>query len=105
EKGSAGKGQQQSQSQADSQDGDPNGDAQDGQQAQGKSGGKDSTQQTSSQPGSGIGRQDGSKDLKAAEQIRAMGKISEIIGKRAQTVTGETTIEVQSGSQQLRTAF
>ena len=52
-----------------------------------------------------MGSQDGAKDLKAAEQLKAMGKISEIIGKRAATVTGETTIEVQSGSQQLRTAY
>ncbi len=103
EKGSAGKGQEQGQSQADAQDGEPSSDAQEGQQAQGKSGSKSSQQ--SSQAGSGVGSQDGAKDLKAAEQLKAMGKISEIIGKRAATVTGETTIEVQSGNQQLRTAY
>jgi hypothetical protein len=52
-----------------------------------------------------VGSQDGAKDLKAAEQLKAMGKLSEIIGKRSATVTGETTIEVQSGDQQLRTAY
>ena len=103
EKGSAGKGQEQGQSQADAQDGEPSNDAQEGQQAQGKAGSKSSQQ--SAQAGSGVGSQDGAKDLKAAEQLKAMGKISEIIGKRAATVTGETTIEVQSGSQQLRTAY
>ena len=43
--------------------------------------------------------------MHAAEQLKAMGKISEIIGKRAQSVSGETSIEVQSGNQQLRTAY
>jgi len=104
EKDSSGKGQdQQSQEQGDAQAGDPNGDPQDGQQAEGKAGSKSA--QNSAQAGSGVGSQDGAKDLKAAEQIKAMGKISEIIGKRAATVTGETTIEVQSGNQQLRTAY
>ncbi|MDE3198450.1 MAG: hypothetical protein KGN84_19025 [Acidobacteriota bacterium] len=103
EKGSNGKNQDQGQAQADAQDGEPNSDSQDGQQAQGKSGAKSA--QSSAQAGSGVGSQDGAKDLKAAEQLKAMGKISEILGKRASTVTGETTIEVQSGNQQLRTAY
>jgi len=103
EKNASGKGKEQGQSQADAQDGEPSNDAQDGQQAQGKAGSKSSQQ--SAQAGSGVGSQDGAKDLKAAEQLKAMGKISEIIGKRAATVTGETTIEVQSGNQQLRTAY
>ena len=35
-----------------------------------------------------------------------MGKISEIIGKRASTVSGEMMVEVQSGkNQQLRTNY
>ena len=34
-----------------------------------------------------------------------MGKISEIIGKRSANVTGDVTVEVQSGNQQLRTAY
>ena len=57
------------------------------------------------QPGSGIGRQDGSKDLRAAQQEKAMGKLSEVIGKRSANVTGEMTVEVQSGSQQLKTGY
>ena len=61
--------------------------------------------QASKQPGSGIGKQDGSKDVKLAEQMAAMGKISEIIGKRSANITGEMTIEVQSGKQQLRTPY
>ena len=34
-----------------------------------------------------------------------MGKLAEIIGKRAQDVTGEMMVEVPSGRQQLRTAY
>jgi hypothetical protein len=103
DKGS-GKGQeQQSAQQGDSQSGDPNGEPQDGQQAEGKAGSKSA--QSSAQAGSGVGSQDGAKDIRAAEQLKAMGKISEIIGKRAATLTGETTIEVQSGNQSLRTDY
>lgn len=104
EKGSSGKPQdQQSQETADAQAGEPNGDSQEGKQSEGKAGSKSS--QSSAQAGTGMGSQDGAKELRAAEQLKAMGKISEIIGKRSQTVTGETSIEVQSGSQQLRTAY
>lgn len=104
EKNSGGKGQQQGQAQTDADEGDPNGDPQQGEQAQGKNGTKTAAQ-NSAQAGSGIGSQDGAKDLRAAAQLKAMGKISEIIGKRAATVTGETMVEVQSGNQQLKTDY
>ncbi len=104
EKGNSGKGQdQKGQQQQDSQNGEQSADSQDGQQAEAKAGSKSSQQ--SAQSGSGTGAQDGSKEMHAAEQLKAMGKISEIIGKRAQSVSGETSIEVQSGNQQLRTAY
>jgi hypothetical protein len=103
-KGQQAKGdQQQSQSQADGQDGQPGSDGQSGQQSQGKLNSKADTKP--GQGGSGIGSQDGSKDIKAAEQLKAMGKISEIIGQRAATVSGETSVEVESGSQKLHTAY
>lgn len=54
---------------------------------------------------SGIGNEDGSKHLREAEQLAAMGKISELIGKRSQNLTGEVMVEVTSGKQQLRTAY
>jgi hypothetical protein len=62
---------------------------------------------TEKQPGqgNGAGSQNGAKELKEAAQLKAMGKISEIIGQRAATVTGETSVEVQSGNQKLRTAY
>jgi len=53
----------------------------------------------------GIGSEDGSKQLREAEQLAAMGKISELIGKRSQNLTGEVMVEVTSGRQQLRTAY
>ncbi len=103
-KGQQAKGdQQQSQSQADGQDGQPGSDGQSGQQSQGKLNSKADTKP--GQGGSGIGSQDGAKDIKAAEQLKAMGKISEIIGQRAATVSGETSVEVESGSQKLHTDY
>jgi hypothetical protein len=54
---------------------------------------------------SGVGHQDGVKDLKEAEQQRAMGKLAEIIGKRSANLTGEVMVEVPSGKQQLRTQY
>jgi hypothetical protein len=103
EKGQAGKGaQEKGESQSDAQDGQPD-DGQNGQQAQGKL--NSPASQTPQQGGSGIGNQDGSKEMKAAAQLKAMGKISEIIGQRAATVSGETTVEVQSGNQKLHTAY
>jgi hypothetical protein len=54
---------------------------------------------------SGMGQNEGDKSIKDAEQLAAMGKISEIFGKRAQQITGEITVEVSSGKQQLKTAW
>lgn len=51
------------------------------------------------------GSEDGEKAIKAAAQSKAMGKISELIGKRSEQVTGESMIEVQSGNQRLQTAY
>ncbi|HEY1759510.1 MAG TPA: hypothetical protein VGG72_29325 [Bryobacteraceae bacterium] len=54
---------------------------------------------------SGIGAQDGEKAIKQAEQLQAMGKISEIIGKRSAAVSGEMMVEVGNGKQQLKTPW
>lgn len=106
QKGASGQqGQGQGQQSSDSDDGQQAADAENGQNAQGKGSGKSSDKQASSQPGSGIGRQDGNKDAKLAEQLAAMGKISEIIGKRSANVSGEVMMEVQSSQQQLKTAY
>ncbi|MBV8904598.1 MAG: hypothetical protein JOZ22_13275, partial [Acidobacteriia bacterium] len=90
------------------------GDAQDqqtadeGQEAQntpGQSADQQDSPLANKQPGSGAGNRDGSKDVRQAEQLAAMGKISEIIGKRAANVTGEATVDVENTSQQLRTGY
>lgn len=54
---------------------------------------------------SGIGAQDGNKDAKMAAQLAAMGKLSEILGKRSQNVTGEVMVDTTSSGQQLSTPF
>ena len=67
--------------------------------------GKNDSQQATKQPGSGAGNQDGEKRIKQAEDQAAMGKITEILGKRSANLTGEATIEVQNTSQTLKTAY
>lgn len=101
----AGKQQAGGQQQSD-QNGQQQGEGADkGQQQQAKGGDK------ANQPGggdqkSGTGKQDGSKDVQLAEQQQAMGKISEVFGKRAQNLQGEIMIEVSSSkSQALKTAY
>lgn len=54
---------------------------------------------------SGVGRQDGAKDLRDAQQQEAMGKLAEIIGKRSANLTGDVMVEVPNGKQQLHTAY
>ncbi len=97
--------QQTSGQQGDSQEGQAGQDAQSSQDPQGKGTGKSDSPQASKQPGSGIGSQDGDKSIKQAEQLAAMGKITEIFGKRSANITGEATLEVNSTSQQLRTPY
>jgi len=75
------------------------------QSAQGKSDSHSADKPNSPDGKSGIGRQDGDKSAREAEQLAAMGKLSEIIGKRAANVTGEVMVEVASGKQQLRTQY
>ncbi len=55
---------------------------------------------------SGIGKSDGAKDLRDAEQLAAMGKLSELFGKRQANLTGEVLVEVSSSRQQgLKTPY
>lgn len=105
QKGQAG----QSQSQAKGTDNDAEGGESDAQQqaqaSQGQSSDKGADQGDPSNNKSGMGSQDGEKAIRDAEQMAAMGKISEIFGKRAQSVSGEILVEVTSGKQQLKTAY
>jgi hypothetical protein len=66
---------------------------------------KGADKQASQDSKSGIGSADGSKNARQAEQLAAMGKISEILGKRSATVTGEVMVEVGSSKQQLKTPW
>ncbi len=50
--------------------------------------------------GSGIGQSDGAKDIREAEQLAAMGKISEIFGKRQASLTGEVMMRAPSRNEQ-----
>lgn len=103
---SAKNGQQSGQQKGDSEEGQAGDEAQQqSQDQQGKGAGKSDTRQASKQPGSGIGSQDGDKSIKQAEQLAAMGKISEILGKRSANISGESTVEVQSTNQQLKTQY
>ncbi|HEX5431044.1 MAG TPA: hypothetical protein VFW83_03705 [Bryobacteraceae bacterium] len=53
----------------------------------------------------GIGSQDGDKTRREAAEAQAMGKISEILGKRAANVSGEVMVEVGDTRQQLKTPW
>ena len=103
-----------SQAQANQQSGEPNEDqdkaAADGEASgnaeKAKSPGQTSGNTSDKQEGpSAAGSEDGEKAIKAAAQVKAMGKISELIGKRSEQVTGESMIEVQSGNQKLQTTY
>lgn len=54
---------------------------------------------------SGIGHTNGDKEIKDAEQLKAMGKLAEIIGKRSANLTGDMTVETSSSNQQLKTQY
>ena len=98
-------GQEQADASANSQS---EGDQQQGgteQASQGKSEGRSNNQPNSPDGKSGIGKQDGDKAAREAAELAAMGKISEIIGKRAANISGEVMVEVSSGKQQLKTQY
>ena len=100
------KGQQNDSSDADAQSDQQQGEQSDKKQnSQAKSGDKSQDKSNSPDAKSGIGSSDGDKSAREAEQQQAMGKISEIIGKRAQNVTGEVMVEVGSTKQQLKTPW
>lgn len=75
------------------------------QSADAKGAEKSSDKNASSDSKSGIGSADGDKAAKEAEQLQAMGKISEIFGKRAQNMQGEVMVEVGQSKQQLKTPW
>ena len=105
DKGNQSKQGKQDQAKSDSQS-DQQSDAGDKKQTADAKGSEKSSDKNASQDSkSGIGSADGDKAAKEAEQLAAMGKISEILGKRAQNVTGEVMVEVGSSKQQLKTPW
>ncbi len=65
-----------------------------------------SPEQASKSEKSGVGKQDGNKDTELAEQRDAMGKLSELLGKRSLNMQGEVMVEVtNSKNQQLKTPY
>lgn len=117
---SKGEGQQQAQGQKGQQQqgkpqspGDPNdpqqgnqpGDAADAQNAQ-MTKGSQMQEPPSNNPKSGVGKSDGNKDVEAAQQLEAMGKLSELLSKRAEKIQGEMMVEVtNTRNQQARTPY
>jgi hypothetical protein len=78
--------------------------AQNGKQSSDAQDGSNSTQnQKSQEPQNGIGSQEGDKAAKEAQALKAMGKITELLGKRAENVKGAVMVEVGSTKQQLKT--
>jgi len=71
----------------------------------GKPGGRSSDTQPAREGRSGIGKEDGRKDIRETEQLAAMGKLTELFGRRQLNLTGEVTIEVASGPQKVRTPY
>jgi hypothetical protein len=107
QKGAQGQNKQQGEA---GKQGNPSGEQESAEGDQSQAGAGKSAERGSSQPGgqdskSGVGKSDGDKSTREAEQLAAMGKISEIIGKRASQVSGEMTVEVPSGRQQLKTSY
>ncbi len=107
EKGATGPGEQSAEGaqSADARGAQPGEGEQSAQAGQGQASSR-GPQQPSSQDGkSGIGRQDGDKALRDAAQLAAMGKLSEILGRRSAEIGGEIMVEVKSGKQDLKTQY
>lgn len=103
---SQGKQQAQGQQQQSDQQGQQQGEGGEKSPNQQAKGGDKGGQPPSSDAKSGMGKQDGNKSIELAQQQDAMGKISELFGKRAQNIQGEIMIEVSSSkSQQLKTGY
>jgi hypothetical protein len=66
---------------------------------------KSSDKNASQDAKNGAGSQDGDKAIKEAQQLQAMGKISEVLGKRSANVSGEVMVEVGNSKQPLKTPW
>jgi hypothetical protein len=73
------------------------------QSADGENGKNSDQKKKSDSPQQGVGSQEGDKTAKEAEARKAMGKISELLGKRSENVKGTVTMEVGQTKQTLKT--
>lgn len=90
------------QAEAEGEQSDAQGEGQQAQQAKSQSG--QPQEQPSGDPRSGMGTQDGRKETEMAQDAEAMGKLSELFGRRSMNVKGEVMVEVtKSRNQGLRT--
>jgi hypothetical protein len=107
EKGAPGQGEQSAESaeRADARGGQPGEGEQSAQAGQGQPSSRPAQQPSTQDGKSGIGRQDGDKKLRDAAQLAAMGKLSEILGRRSAEIGGEIMVEVKSGKQDLKTQY
>ena len=104
------KGQQDQSDQQPGQEGQQDNDAQGegkesqaAQNADAKSEGNNGKSKPSQDQQSGVGSNDGEKAIKDAAALKAMGKISELIGKRSENVKGAMMVEVGQTKQTLTT--
>lgn len=104
QKGNQNQGKSQQGQEGEPQEGNQPSDA-DAQNAQMAKGGQ-MQEPPSNNPKSGVGKSDGNKDTELAEQLEALGKISELLSKRAEKVQGEVMVEVtNTRNQQARTPY
>jgi hypothetical protein len=75
------------------------------QQSDAKSAQKSADKSSQQDAKNGAGSQDGDKLRRQAEELQAMGKISQILGQRSAQITGEVTVEVGNTKQQLKTPW
>ena len=85
--------------------GDQTGQGEKSQSGQGESNDRAGDKNAPKDAKSAAGRADGDKSIQDAEMLQAMGKLSEIFGKRQQNITGDVLMEVSSGKQQLKTQY
>ena len=62
-------------------------------------------QKASEDAKSGAGQDDGKKDIEKAKALEAMGKVSELLGERSASISGEVMVEVGTTKQELKTAM
>jgi len=74
-----------------------------GQQSDGQNAGKSGEGGSDADKGQGAGNTEGDKRLREARQLEALGKLSELYGRRLAAMSGEITVETQPGPQTLRT--